>query len=349
VVANNLLPLISAHDRGRFDVRLYGLVARPDRLTGMFKTAADGWTDMRGMDDGAIADRIAGDGVDILVVLAGRFDDNRPFVAAHRAAPIQISFHDVATSGLDAMDALLTDAILSPPESAAQFTERLVRLPVYYQFLPPDNLPELAPLPAAAAGRITFGSFNKPEKITPDVAALWARVLDAVPGSRLALKFKNLYGDPETQRFWRARFERHGVGPDRLILLSGDDRRRDHLALYGQIDIALDPFPFNGATTTFEAMAMGVPVVTLAGTRFAGRVAASILHHASCADLIAADADGYVAIARGLAGDLERLADLRAGLRNRLTASPLCDGTAYARTVEDAYRALWRDWPTSLQ
>jgi len=319
-------------------------VARPDRVSDMFKSAADGWTDVRGLTDGEIAERIAGDGIDILVMLAGRFDDNRAFLAAERAAPIQVSYHDVATSGLNEMDALLTDEVLSPPDGTEQFTERLVRLPAYYQYLTPDGLPDVASPPATFAGRVTFGSFNKPEKMTDQVVALWAEVLDAVPGARLALKYKNHYGDPETERYWRGRFGDHGVGDDRLVLLSGDDKRADHLWLYGQIDIALDPFPFNGATTTFEALAMGVPVVALKGTRFAGRVAASILHQAKCDELAADTPTDYVAIARDLAGDIDHLADLRAKLRGRLRASALCDGPAYARTVEAAYRGLWRDW-----
>ena len=343
-VGTTLMPLIRAHDRKAFEIFCYADLPRPDAVSAEFQTRADGWRNIAGRPDAEVAALVRADGIDLLVLLAGRFDDNRPLVAAHRAAPVQVSLYDAATSGLAAMDAKLTDGFLTPPDGAEQFTETPYRLPVLYQCLPIADAPAVAPPPAARTGRITFGSFNAPAKINPGVIALWSRVLNAVPGARLVLKYKNLYAQPAYREPVAAEFRKLGVDAERIEFRASRDSRAGHLGHYADSDIALDTFPCTGVTTTFQALWMGVPVVTRLGDTLVRRTAGSLLHHVGLDDLIAATEDAYVATARDLAGDPAGLAALRAGLRARVAASPLCDAPAYARSIETAYRELWRRW-----
>lgn len=344
VISLNLLPLISEHNHETIEVFLYAEVEHADQLTEMFKEHADHWRPTVDMSDAKVAAIIEDDQIDILVCMAGRFDQNRPLVAAYRPAPIQVSFHDCATSGLDDMDYWLSDNYLHPADSSEQFSEEVFRLPVFYQYPAPEGIPNVGPLPAAKSGNITFASFNKPEKLNDDVVALWADVLKAVPNSRLLLKYFNLYQEPKLQERWLSRFAVHGITADRLILRAKNDARNNHLEIYNEVDIALDPFPFNGATTTFEALSMGVPVITLLGKHFVDRVAASIVTHSGHSYLVAETRNGYVDLARNLANDLPALADIRRRLRPDLAASPICDAKTYAGTVEAAYREMWVRW-----
>jgi len=343
-VARNLEPILAAHDRARFEVVCYADDARSDATTMHLRGLADGWREVAGLDDARLADLIRADGVDVLVCVAGRFDANRPLIAAHRAAPVQVSLYDGATSGLPAMDAILTDAVMTPRGGAERFTERPVRLPVLFAYRPIDGAPDPAPPPMLASGRVTFGSFNNPAKVNDAVLALWARVLNAVPESRLVLKYKAVYGAPALRRRVLAVMERHGVDPARIVLPAASQESARHLALYHGVDIGLDPFPFCGATTTFEALYMGVPVVTLPGTNMMSRWSASLLRVAGCGDLVAADAGDYVRIASALAADPDRLARLHADLRPRLLAATVLDPRRKARQVERVLRALWRRW-----
>jgi len=296
------------------------------------------------MSDEAVARKIEIDEIDILVCLAGRFNLNRPLVTTYRAAPLQISYHDCATSGLDEMDYWLTDELLHPSNTEEQFTEELHRLPVFYQYQPPEDFPDPGAPPSIDNGFVTFGCFNKPERITDQVIALWSDILAAVPDSRLYLKNRNYFSDRELKSAWQEKFIHFGILPDRLILGTGDDSRTDHLSLYRQIDIALDPFPFNGATTTFEALAMGVPVVALEGRHFVDRVGGTLLTQIGLPDLLATNFGHYLKIARNLAHDEYMLRHMRRELRQKLIDSPLCDNSAYALSVENAYRELWKKW-----
>lgn len=344
VVALNMLPLIGHYDRAKFDVILYAQEKSTDQLTKTFKDHTQGYRAIERFDDAEVARMIEDDKIDILVILAGRFDENRPLIASHRAAPIQVSFHDCATSGLEAMDYWLTDSILHPRDTPEGFTEQLYRLPVYYQYPAQDGLPAVSAPPALENGFITFGSFNKPEKINEEVVAVWADVLHAVPNSKLLLKYFSYYSEPSMQRRWLAKFADHGIGEDRLILKARSDNRPNHLTLYNDVDVALDPFPFNGATTTFEALSMCVPVVSLLGRHFVDRVAASMVTHAGYPELVAHDRPAYVALARDLASDIGRLQHWRETMREQLHSSPLCNGADYARTIEDAFRDMWKTW-----
>ncbi len=343
-VGNNVFPLLSSHDRTEFEIFCYANVRRPDALTERFRSTVDHWRPITGKADSEVAGMVRADAIDVLVCLAGRFDGNRPLVSAWRAAPVQISFHDGATSGLEEMDYWLTDSFLHPPDTAEMFTEELHRLEVFYQYPPIEDAPPVDALPADQAEFVTFGSFNNPAKINKKVIGLWAKVLKSVPGSRLLLKFKNLYGQASLQGRMSKSFAAHGIAPERVKFEASLDTAMEHLGRYGEVDIALDTFPFNGATTTFQAMWMGVPVVSLAGETFISRAAGSMLHQVGLGDLAVATPEAYVASARDLAGDLARLRSLREDLRERLEASSLCNAPAYARSIETAYRDMWRKW-----
>jgi protein O-GlcNAc transferase len=343
-VARNLLPLIRAHHRDAVELFLYANVKQPDARTETFQSLADGWRSVMGQSDRQIADMIRADGIDILVILAGRFDQNRPLVAAYRPAPVQVSFHDPATSGMEVMDAIITDPVLTPRHGRERFAERPFRLPSFYLHAPMEDSPPPAPPPMLRNGYPTLGCFNSPAKLSTDALTLWAEVMRRIPESRLVLKYRNLISTPSIGNRITAIMAEHGVTPDRIQLLGSVDDTASHLALYDRIDIALDPFPFNGSTTTFEALWMGVPVVTLPGETMLGRWTASILTPLKLRDLIAATPADYVDTCERLCRDPESLAALRAGLRGRIVASPLCDAGAKARHMERIYRALWRRW-----
>ena len=333
-VGRNVLGLFEHHRE--VELHAYAEVGRGDEVTDRFRAHADGWTSTVGLSDEEVAERMRREGLDLLVVLAGHTARNRPLVAAWGAAPVQASFHDLTTSGLGLMDWWVTDAVLHPEGTRERFTEKLWRLPHFYLHRPPEEAPEVGEVPSGVRGHVSFVSCNNPAKLTAEVVRLWSRVLDAVPGSRLLLKYKDWFIDEVVQARFRTMFERAGVGPERLDFRGGDLRRHDQLALLNEADVALDPFPFNGSTTSFEALWMGVPVVTLAGERFVGRVGASVLSALGLEELVASDEEGYVARAVALAEDRRRLADLRRSLRPRLAASPLCDAPGYTRTFEAA-------------
>jgi protein O-GlcNAc transferase len=343
-VGRNLLPLIEAHDRSKVELAFYAHVIRPDATTRRFQSLADLWRPVQGLSDGAVADLIRADAIDVLVVLAGRFDRNRPLVAAHRPAPVQISFHDPATSGMEVMDAIITDRVMTPRHGTELFAERPLRLPSFYLHDPIAEAPPVAPPPMLRNGHPTFGSFNNPAKLSDQTLALWAGVLRAIPGSRLRLKYKTWFAAPGLVRRVLDVMAGHGVAPERIELPGASEDTRAHLSQYDAIDIALDPFPFNGSTTTFEALWMGVPVVTLAGETMVSRWSASMLTTLRLTGLIAASPADYVDICQRLVSDPAALAGLRAGLRDRVAASPLCNSGLKARHLERAYGALWRRW-----
>ncbi|MBK6280020.1 MAG: hypothetical protein IPF57_18825 [Gammaproteobacteria bacterium] len=205
-----------------------------------------------------------------------------------------------------------------------------------------DIAPPVRDLPALRNGFVTFGSFNRREKVTPDVIALWSRVLHAVARSRLVLK-GSFFDKADVQRSILDAFAAHDIVADR-IEFRGRSAHRDLLEEYGDLDIGLDTFPWNGGLTTCEALLMGVPVMALEGDRIIGRQSAAMMHAVGLDDFIAADEDGYVEIARRWSGDIEGLARLRRELRQRLQESPLCDGKRYTRSLEEIYARLWQEW-----
>lgn len=338
-VAYFLEPLLAHHDRAQVEIFCYAQGRQADETTGRLQVLADHWVPIEGLADGDVAARIRADGIDLLVDLGGHTGNSRLTVFASRSAPVQVTWLGYPnTSGLATMDYRLTDAIADPPGSTDAFhTEKLLRLDGgFLCYRPPGNAPAIVSPPCLSCDVVTFGSFNHPAKLSDDTVRAWAGLLDRVPRSRLLLKYK-IFEDQATRRFYQDRFAAAGVTPDRLDLLGHIDDSQGHLAAYGRVDLALDPFPYNGTTTTCEALWMGVPVVTLAGSRHAGRVGASLLHRVGLDELVAADLASYVALATDLAGDPDRLAALRAGMRARLAGSPLLDGPGFARSVEAVF------------
>ncbi len=330
-------------DRTGFHVACYSAVTREDEVTTSFRRLADAWTSINPFDDAQAAERIARDSIDILIDLNGHTTGGRLGIFRRRPAPVQVAYCGYpATTALPTVDLRIVDSITDPPGSESHCTERLIRLdPCFLCYSPPPDPPPVAPAPAHANGHATFGSFNATSKLNEPLLDLWARVVREVPGSRLVLKAAPLV-DPRLRDDLAQRLARRGVAPERVDLLGPTAELREHLAAYSRIDLALDPFPYHGTTTTCEALLMGVPVVTRAGAMHAGRVGASLLHAVGLDELVARDEEGYVALARALAGDLPRLAALRATLRDRLLGSPLCDGAAFAGRFGAALRTAWR-------
>ncbi len=339
-----MLALFLAHDPGRVESFVYMTDTRTDAVSEELRAAVGHWRDAAASDAASLAETIRADGIDILVDVAGHTARNRLLALAEKPAPVQaVGGGLTGTTGMDAIDYIIADRFEIPPGHEKFHSESVVRLPGdYICYAPPDAAPAVAALPALALGRVAFGCFNAAAKITPQAVALWARVLKAVSGSRMVLKSFG-FGVPECRERFTRLFAEHGVGADRLIL-EGPAPHAELLAAYGRVDIALDPLPYSGGLTTLESLWMGVPVVTLPGETFASRHSASHLANAGLPELVAGDADDYVAIATRLAGDKGALADLRARLRPRLAASPICDGAGYALGLETAYRTMWRRW-----
>lgn len=344
-IARNLLPLFENRDRAGFDVTVYAHVLEPDATTERFRALSDGWRDISRLDDASAAQAIRDDGIDILVPLGIRFDNNRPQICRHRPAPVQIGFHDAATSGLSDIGYIVTDRTMTPRHGIERFTERPLRLPSFYLAAIPADAPPVGPPPSLDDGITRFGCFNNPAKISDETLDLWARVLRRVPDSVLVLNYLDAYRSRLCVGRIRERLAAGGVEAARLRIGPTEiERPAAHLARYAGIDVALDPFPFCGSTTSFEALAMGVPVVTLPGDTMVSRWSASMLRTLKLDDLVAGSEDAYVESAAALAGDPARLSALRVGLRGRLAASPLCDGRRRARQMERLYRAVWRRW-----
>jgi predicted O-linked N-acetylglucosamine transferase (SPINDLY family) len=248
------------------------------------------------------------------------------------------------TTGLTAIDYRFVDAVTDPEgETEALASETLVRLPGgFLCYGGPDDAPAPGPVPSLTTGTVTFGSFNNPAKLSAATLDAWADVLARLPQARLLLKGKP-FADPATRALYLDRLAKRGVAVERIELVAWLPEE-GHLALYNRIDIALDPFPYNGTTTTCEALWMGVPVITLRGDRHASRVGASLLTQTRLTDLIADSVEAYVETAVALAGDPARLGELRQSLRPRMAASPLCDAPAFADKIEHAYRTIWQRW-----
>jgi predicted O-linked N-acetylglucosamine transferase (SPINDLY family) len=280
-----------------------------------------------------------------LIDLGGYGDLGMMPLCAHRLAPIQMKWvgSQNHSTGLAEMDWFITDRWETPASLAGLYSERLQTLPDgYVCYSPPPYAPDVAALPALASGQVTFGCFNNLAKVTRGTVVAWARILCAVPASRLLVKCHQMV-DPITRARLLADFATQGVTADRIVTRAGSPHR-DLLGQYSDVDIVLDPFPYTGGLTTCEALWMGVPVVTLAGEIFAARHSASHLSNIGLADWVAGDLDRYHHIATTRARDLASLAVLRQGLRARMKASPLCDGRRFGRNLGSALRAAWQDW-----
>jgi protein O-GlcNAc transferase len=333
-----MMPLFAHHDRTRFEIHAYSSVARPDATTARLAACVQAWHDVRTLDDAALAAKIRADGIDVLVDLTMHMGNGRPLLFARKPAPVQVAWLAYpGTTGIGAIDWRFTDPYLDPPAHDAHYSERSWRLPhTFWCYDPLATEPEVNPLPAASAGQITFGSLNNPCKLTPATLKLWAPVFARLPSARLVL----MAPEGEARRRIGARLAHAGIDPERVSFVPF--RARDaYLRGYHEIDIGLDSVPYNGHTTSLDALWMGVPVVTRVGPTVAGRAGLSQLVNLGL-EVLAADSDeAFAATAVDLASDLSRLAALRAGLRARMERSALMDGERFARDIEAAYEAMW--------
>jgi predicted O-linked N-acetylglucosamine transferase (SPINDLY family) len=362
-VGRLLLPLFVHRDRRRYEFHAYSDVRAVDALTHQFADLADAWHTIAGRSDAEVAGRISDDRIDILVDLAQHTAGNRLLVFARKPAPVQVSMLGMpAATGLATIDYRFTDGFLdrlgtgecpvfsegeapSQPracgsDGASPSPEVLVRLPHrFWCYAPVQDAPPVGELPALSTGAITFGCLNQSAKLSSPALALWIKILESVDRSRLLLQVSSASQRDQVQALCRM----GGIAPERVAFA-----RRvpllGYLASYHAIDVGLDPFPYGGGTTTMDALWMGVPVITLAGRSAVGRGGVSILTNVGLPELIARTPDEYAAIARALAGDRRRLAELRRRLRGRMEASPLLDGRQYAADVEAAFRRMWETW-----
>jgi predicted O-linked N-acetylglucosamine transferase (SPINDLY family) len=341
-VGRMLLALLANHDRRHFEVNAYSDVRAADSVTAQLRALTNTWRDTAGLSDTMLAAAIRADRIDILVDLALHTAGNRMLVFARKPAPVQATMLGLpATTGLATIDYRLTDPYVDPPGAGDQdYSEQSIRLPHCYWIFPiPEEAPPVAPLPALGNGFVTFGCLNQFAKVTIPVLELWVRILQALPAAHLLIQAH------PGQHLHAARtlFEQGGIASERVRFVPGVPRPQ-YFERFGTIDVGLDPFPYNGHTSTLDALWMGVPVVTLAGRTAVGRGGVSILSKIGLSELIARTSDEYVAITLGLARDRARLADLRAGLRQMMKASPLVDAKQYAADVETALRVMWRTW-----
>ena len=340
----SVLKSLATQFSSQIEIFAYPCYPKNDVVTARIRSCCHGWHSAVGLSDENLARRIRADGIDILIDLSGHTAHNRLPMFAWKPAPVQVSWLGYfATTGVTAIDYLIADPWVLPEVEEVNFTERIWRLPeTRLCFTPPDVEVEVTSLPALANGYITFGCFNNLVKMNDDVVALWSRVLASVLDSRLFLKTKQL-NDPIVRKNTVERFVAHGVDASRLIL-EGSESRERYLAAYHRVDIALDPFPFPGGTTSVEGLWMGVPVLTLESARFLSRQGVGILMNAGLPEWVAANADDYVARAMLHAGDLHSLAMLRNSLRQQVLASPIFNASHFARNFEIAMRGMWHVW-----
>ena len=338
-------PLLAAHDRTQFEVYAYADVDRPDDFTHRLRGLVDHWTDILGLNTEQVLESIVNDRTDILVDLSGHTRGNHLPVFARRAAPVQVTYLGYPnTTGLTTMDYRITDAWTELDGADVLYTEQLARLPSgFLCYEPAGQSPAVSPPPCIAAGAVTFGCFNNVNKISPSVITQWGEILRALPESRLLLKGRQ-FADADTQQRFLERLQREGVTLDRVVLEGWKRSLSEHLTCYSQVDIALDTTPYNGTTTTCEALWMGVPVLAVEGVTHAGRVSASILKRCGLAELVSADNEGLLRTAISLANDRRRLQTLRAGLRSRMQQSSLMNASEVCQALETQYLGMWERW-----
>ena len=336
--------LLAKIDKSRFDLFAYATNPTDDDLTKRLRNHVPVWRSLWDKNDADAARLIHGDGLHILIDLSGHTAGNRLSVFARKPAPVQSSWLGYfATTGVSEIDFFIGDPHVAPPGEEHHFCERVVRLPeTYLCFTPPQSEVEVGPLPALENGFVTFGCFNNLAKLHARVVALWAKVLNAVDGSRLFLKAGQL-GDPAVIQSTMEMFQIAGVDPRRLVF-EGPSDRRAYFHAFNRVDIALDPFPFPGGTTSVEGLWMGVPVISLRGNRFIAHNCETIAHNCGQSDWIAQDEEDYIRKAVLFTSDLTALAKLRSGLRRQVLTSPLFDSVRFARNFEKLMLDLWADY-----
>lgn len=343
-VAAFMLPLFQALDRTECEIHCWRQGSSTDNMTAQFKALANSWHEVSALADNDVVTQIRAFGVDILFDMGGHSFNNRLGVFAQRAAPVQISWAGyVGTTGLTAMDYLLADPNHVPAAEDDYYAEKIIRMPqCYVPYLPPEVAPSVSPLPALSQGHITFAAFHNPAKLNNQMLALWSKVLNAIPRSRLVLQYRGVQA-PDFVTRAQAVFASGEISTDRVSFRRAKPQAQ-FLATYNAIDIALDTFPYSGGVTTCEALWMGVPVVTLTGQTFAGRHTTSYLNTVGLNDLIAETPEQYVSIAVNLAHSIDRLSELRRTMRERMQASPLLDHAGYAQNFLAAMRRVWTDY-----
>lgn len=339
--------VMQALDHRNFEFHAYYTSPTGDARTREFMSLFHHWHHIHDLPAHRVAQQVRNQRIDILIDLVGYTNHSMTEIFVLRPAPVQISWIGYPnTSGMPEIDYRLTDAQVDPEGEDDEFySEKRYRLPgCFLAYTPYDKAPLAAPPPVLKQGFITFGSFNQRVKMSAECIALWSRVLNSVPGSRLLLKSVAGMGQVSVRESLLEEFASHGIARERVELLPSDTTTEAHLQRYAEMDIALDSIPYNGTTTTCEALWMGVPVIGLVGDRHAARVSASLLNAVGLRELLAQDEDEFVRIAVQLASDRPRLASLRDGMRARLMASPLLDSRGMARNLEQAWRGMWRDF-----
>jgi len=327
--------LFERHDRNRFELFCYSNGNIKDKLTHNLQSRVDHWLDISGMDDASVAQAMAADGLDILVDLAGHTGGNRLGVLFFKPAPVQISFLGYFdTTGVPAIDYLITGDVAYRVGDERFFTEKVLTVPgTHFCYALPDFAAEPGPIPSTGADTVTFGSFNNAKKMNDEVVALWSRILRHSPHFRLLLKWGAYTTDAALRQGVVEMFRRGGVDSAQLVF-EGYDTYDVVFARYNSVDVALDPFPFTGALTTCDALAMGVPVVTLNGDRLVSRQTQGILTAMGLSMFVAENPDDYVRLAVELAGSVTLRANLRKSLRSALASSRVCDGHAFCNAIE---------------
>ena len=345
-----LRPVLDGHRRDEFTVTCY-VTGKPEVKTGPEPSRFVRRRRVRDLPDAELIRQIRRDRIDILIDVTGHYAESRLAIFGNRPAPVQVSYLGYpGTTGLCAIDYRITDAVADPPGETESFhSEELVRLPgVFLCYQPPVEMPPVSELPCLRTGHVTFGCFNRLSKISPAAIDAWSQILRQVRGSNLVVHHAWVPGEEgrESQREMSRRFSRNGIRRERVQIV-GYLPAKQHLELYGQVDLALDPFPYCGTTTTCELLWMGLPVVTLAGRAHVARVGASLLSSIGLGKCVNNSVDEYVAAAVGLARDRGRLQSLRAGMRDRMRRSPLMDVSGFVCNLETAYRQMWRRWCAS--
>ena len=341
---DGVLSAAATHCSGALEFFAYYHHAESDATTERIKASCKGWCSTLGLSDEILAKRIWDDRIDILIDLSGHTGHNRLPLFAWKPAPVQVSWLGYfATTGVAEIDYLLADPWTLTESEEANFTEKIWRLPeTRLCFTPPRESINVSELPAIKNGYVTFGNFNNLTKMNHEVVSLWVRILNAIPNSKLFLKTMQ-FREPRMQQETADQFSKLGIDSERLIL-EPYAPRADYLSAYNRVDIALDPFPYTGGTTTVEALWMGVPVLTLAGTQFLARQGVGLLMNAGLPEWIAADADDYVARAISHASNLDHLVSLRSRLRQQVLASPVFNAPRFAQHLESALRGMWQRW-----
>lgn len=342
-VAHFILPVLKSHDTSQFDIVLFYNDSREDDFTALARQHCARMVHVERFDDQQLHQAITSEGVDILVELNGFTKGNRLAALASRAAPVQISWMGYPnTTGLDELDYRVVDAITDPPQHASRWMREqpLYMDPVFSVFEPLEEFPAVSPLPALSNGHVTLGSFNAMPKLNDALVQCWAEIMQRLPTSRILLKNIALGYDAPRQHLL-ARFAAHGVAPQRIELVGSSPDKQQHLACYSKVDIALDSFPYNGTTTTCDSLLMGVPVISRSGADHRSRVGASQLAAIGLESLQCADENAYMDTVVALANDLDRLQQIRSGLRQRMQDSPLMDATAFTRQWETKLKNAW--------